>query len=90
MSRYLARRALFALATIAGVSVIIFVVLRVLPGDPLVAILGVEGIARMTPANVKAAAKRYLDPKQYFQAVLMPAATTEPAKAPPVPGAEKP
>ncbi len=51
MSKYLARRALFALATLAGVSVIIFVVLRVLPGDPLVAILGVEGIARMTPAD---------------------------------------
>jgi peptide/nickel transport system permease protein len=51
MSKYLARRALFALATIAGVSVIIFVVLRVLPGDPLVAILGVEGIAKMTPAD---------------------------------------
>jgi peptide/nickel transport system permease protein len=39
------------LATLAGVSVIIFVVLRVLPGDPLVAILGAEGIARMTPAD---------------------------------------
>jgi peptide/nickel transport system permease protein len=51
MSKYLARRALFALATLAGVSMIIFVVLRVLPGDPLVAILGVEGIARMTPAD---------------------------------------
>jgi len=51
MSKYLARRALFALATLAGVSVIIFVVLRVLPGDPLVAILGAEGIARMTPAD---------------------------------------
>jgi peptide/nickel transport system permease protein len=51
MSKYLARRALFALATLAGVSVIIFVVLRVLPGDPLVAILGVEGIAKMTPAD---------------------------------------
>jgi peptide/nickel transport system permease protein len=51
MSKYLARRALFALTTLAGVSVIIFVVLRVLPGDPLVAILGVEGIARMTPAD---------------------------------------
>jgi peptide/nickel transport system permease protein len=51
MGKYLARRALFALATLAGVSVIIFVVLRVLPGDPLVAILGVEGIAKMTPAD---------------------------------------
>jgi peptide/nickel transport system permease protein len=51
MRKYLVRRALFALATLVGVSVIIFVVLRVLPGDPLVAILGVEGHARMTPAD---------------------------------------
>ena len=40
MQKYLARRALFALGTFIGVSVIIFVVLRVIPGDPLVAILG--------------------------------------------------
>jgi len=46
--KYLARRALFALGTLVGVSLIIFVVLRILPGDPLVAILGVEGHARMT------------------------------------------
>jgi peptide/nickel transport system permease protein len=51
MHKYLARRALFALGTLFGVSIIIFVVLRILPGDPLVAILGVEGHARMTPAD---------------------------------------
>ena len=51
MRKYLLRRALFALGTLLGVSVIIFVVLRVLPGDPLVAILGVEGHARMMPAD---------------------------------------
>ena len=51
MRKYLARRALFALGTIFGVSLIIFVVLRILPGDPLVAILGVEGHAKMTPAD---------------------------------------
>ena len=51
MRKYLVRRALFALATLVGVSLIIFVVLRVLPGDPLVAILGVEGHAKMTPAD---------------------------------------
>src|SRR5258708_28277633 len=51
MSKYLARRALFALTTLVGVSLIIFVVLRALPGDPLVAILGVEGIAKMMPAD---------------------------------------
>ena len=45
------RRAAYAIGTLLGVSIIIFVVLRVLPGDPLVAILGVEGHARMTPAD---------------------------------------
>jgi len=49
--KYLLRRAVFALGTLIGVSLIIFVVLRVLPGDPLVAILGVEGHARMAPAD---------------------------------------
>jgi peptide/nickel transport system permease protein len=51
MRKYLVRRLLFALGTLVGVSLIIFVVLRILPGDPLVAILGVEGIAKMTPAD---------------------------------------
>ena len=51
MRKYLVRRALFALGTLIGVSMIIFVVLRILPGDPLVAILGVEGHARMLPAD---------------------------------------
>jgi peptide/nickel transport system permease protein len=49
--KYLLRRAVFALGTLLGVSMIIFVVLRILPGDPLVAILGVEGHARMMPAD---------------------------------------
>src|SRR5262247_3560872 len=51
MRKYLVRRAVFALGTLVGVSMIIFVVLRILPGDPLVAILGVEGHARMLPAD---------------------------------------
>ncbi len=51
MQKYLARRALFALGTFIGVSVIIFLVLRVIPGDPLVAILGVEGHAQMKPED---------------------------------------
>ncbi len=51
MRKYLARRAVFALGTVVGVSIIIFIVLRILPGDPLVAILGVEGHAKMTPAD---------------------------------------
>ena len=49
--KYLARRAVYAAITLLGVSLTVFVILRVLPGDPLVAILGVEGHARMTPAD---------------------------------------
>ncbi len=51
MQKYLVRRALFALGTLVGVSVVIFIILRVLPGDPLVALLGAEGHSRMTPAD---------------------------------------
>jgi len=51
VQKYLLRRALFALGTVIGVSLIVFVVLRILPGDPLVALLGVEGHAKMAPAD---------------------------------------
>jgi peptide/nickel transport system permease protein len=51
VQKYLLRRGLFALSTVIGVSLIVFVVLRILPGDPLVALLGVEGHAKMTPAD---------------------------------------
>jgi peptide/nickel transport system permease protein len=47
--KYLVRRALYAAITLLGVSITIFVIMRVLPGDPLVAILGVEGHAQMRP-----------------------------------------
>ena len=48
MQKYLLRRAFLALGTLIGVSLIIFVVLRILPGDPLVAILGFEGHAKLS------------------------------------------
>src|SRR5438552_2071757 len=51
MRDYLARRAVYAVVTLLGVSLSIFVILRILPGDPLVAILGVEGHAQMKPAD---------------------------------------
>ncbi len=51
MRKYLARRAIYAAVTLLGVSLSIFAILRVLPGDPLVAILGVEGHAQMKPAD---------------------------------------
>jgi peptide/nickel transport system permease protein len=51
VQKYLARRVFYAAITLLGVSVTIFVLMRVLPGDPLVAILGVEGHAQMRPAD---------------------------------------
>src|SRR5438093_6858054 len=51
MRKYLARRAVYAAVTLLGVSLSIFVILRILPGDPLVAVLGVGGHARMTPPD---------------------------------------
>src|SRR2546427_655712 len=51
MRKCLARRAVYAAVTLLGVSLSVFVILRVLPGDPLVAILGVEGHAQMKPAD---------------------------------------
>src|SRR6266545_3503174 len=51
MRKYVARRAVYAAITLFGVSLSIFVVLRILPGDPLVAILGVEGHAQMSKAD---------------------------------------
>jgi len=42
---------LLVVPTLLGVSMIIFVAMRLLPGDPLVAIFGLEGARRMTPAQ---------------------------------------
>ena len=51
MQKYLLRRALFGLGTLIGVSLIVFVVLRILPGDPLVAMFGMEGFAKLSPGD---------------------------------------
>src|SRR5690349_24731898 len=49
MHKYLLRRAAYAVVTLFGVSVTIFVVMRILPGDPLVAMFGLEGFAKLSP-----------------------------------------
>ena len=51
MLSYIARRLLFGLVTIAGVSIVVFVVMRVLPGDPLVAIFGPDGFTKLSDAE---------------------------------------
>lgn len=42
MYKYIARRLLIAIPTLFAVSLIIFVLMRILPGDPLVSFLGLE------------------------------------------------
>ena len=42
MLQYIIRRLLLAIVTIFGVTIVIFVAMRVLPGDPL-AVIGGEG-----------------------------------------------
>ena len=48
MYSYIARRFVFGALTIVGVSIMVFVVMRILPGDPLVAIFGPEGMTKLT------------------------------------------
>ena len=48
MYEYILRRLGFGLMTMIGVSIIVFVLMRILPGDPLVAIFGMEGFTKLT------------------------------------------
>jgi peptide/nickel transport system permease protein len=49
--QYLLSRALYGVLALFGVSVIIFVVMRILPGDPLVAMFGMEGFMKLSPGD---------------------------------------
>jgi peptide/nickel transport system permease protein len=51
MYSYIARRLVFGALTVIGVSIMVFVIMRVLPGDPLVAIFGPEGYTKLTDAQ---------------------------------------
>jgi peptide/nickel transport system permease protein len=51
MYSYIVRRLAFGAMTVVGVSLIVFMVLRVLPGDPLVAIFGPEGFTKLSDAE---------------------------------------
>src|SRR5437763_16694657 len=48
MYSYIVRRLVFGGLTVLGVSIVVFAVLRVLPGDPLVAIFGREGFTKLS------------------------------------------
>src|ERR1700732_3510577 len=51
MYGYIMRRLVFGGLTVLGVSIVVFVVLRLLPGDPLVAIFGPEGFTKLSEAE---------------------------------------
>jgi len=51
MYSYIARRLVFGALTVVGVSIMVFVIMRILPGDPLVAVFGPEGFTKLTDAQ---------------------------------------
>ena len=58
MRKYLARRLIIAIPTIFGVTVLIFIAMRVLPGDPLSAISASRSGAASRSARSSSAARR--------------------------------
>ena len=51
MHSYILRRLAFGAIAVVGVSIVVFVVLRILPGDPLIAIFGPEGFTKLSDAE---------------------------------------
>lgn len=51
MFSYIVRRLVFGALTIVGVSIVVFVIMRILPGDPLVAVFGADGYTKLTEAQ---------------------------------------
>src|SRR5437762_14359636 len=51
MDRYIVGRVGCGAFAVLGVSIVVFFVLRVLPGDPLVAIFGPEGFTKLSEAD---------------------------------------
>ncbi len=51
MKTYILKRLLYAVPALLGVTLLIFVIMRLLPGDPLGAYFGIESLRRFTPAQ---------------------------------------
>ena len=51
MFSYIVRRLAFGVLTIIGVSIVVFCVMRILPGDPLIALFGPDGFAKLSDAE---------------------------------------
>ncbi|MCB4825025.1 ABC transporter permease [Roseicella aerolata] len=48
MTAYILRRLAYGALTVIGVSIVVFIIMRILPGDPLVAVFGPDGFTRLT------------------------------------------
>ena len=48
MFSYIVRRLTFGALTVIGAPIIVFIVSRILPGDPLVAIFGIESFTKLS------------------------------------------
>ena len=79
MHRYLMRRAAFGVLTIFGVSIIIFVVMRLLPGDLLAVMYG-EGATKLSDAD-RAKIRQYVEKVQEG----VPEPVGEPSESAPAP-----
>jgi peptide/nickel transport system permease protein len=51
MAQYILRRLLYAIPTLVGITMLIFFVLRILPGDPLVILYGEGGVSSLSDAD---------------------------------------
>src|SRR5262252_2554441 len=51
MYQYVLRRLLYAIPTLLGITMLIFFVLRILPGDPLVILYGEGGVGNLSDAD---------------------------------------
>ncbi len=51
MFSYIVRRLAFGVLTVIGVSIVVFCVMRILPGDPLIALFGPDGFAKLSDAD---------------------------------------
>ena len=51
MNTYLSRRILYSVPTIIGITILIFLVMRVLPGDPVSVVFGQESFNTLSPAD---------------------------------------
>src|SRR5260370_42701404 len=52
MGRFLSQRIIAFIPTLIGVSILVFFVIRQIPGDAITAKLGAEGAGSLTPAQI--------------------------------------